>query len=735
VGGALPAQPSPSTGPTDTLFFVLGPKNPLRVLAHRMMTDKAFHFDTIVLVLIILSSFLLAIEDPLADEKLALFQAVYNLNVIFCVLFILEMLIKVVAMGFIAHRGAYLRSVWNRLDFFVVAISILSLSSSPAFSSLRSLRTLRALRPLRVIQRNPGLKIVVNALLGAVPQIVNVALVTMLFFMIFAIIAVNNFKGTFMACEFGDSDIDAMPTLDGMITAPKPWAALTAVEQGWFVTAAAGAAASAASVVHVAANATAAATPPYATYTDWCCQIVDGGKVIRAGANGPLNPDPAVVDTAPTSKEVCNWLFPGQGRWKPTVMQSFDNVFLGILALFELSTTEMWCDVMYAGVDATAIDMQPIRDNNVAWVVFFVVFMVVCAMFVLQLFVGVILDNFDSQKEQLQGTFSFTPAQREWHRMQGAMVRIGPQRKLWPPDAHRLCGNTGHTEAAENDAELARWKRARASEAAETAGAAAAATAAAKSGDAKAASEAVVEAVERARSSAVRRDRTSKAAAAYSLSVGARARRDWLAVRTGCFRVCTSTPFETFIMVCIVANTFTMASKTFHETDTQRRVWSVVNYFFALTFTVEAAVKLLGLGVVQYFRDPWNRFDFLIVLGTILNVCLLLFTSMDIGSLATVFRAFRVGRALRLVKRAETLRKLAKTLLATLPGLVNIGALLFMLFYVYAVMGMQLFAKVQYGEFIGEQANMQTFWNAMLLLFRASTGENWNGIMYVRESR
>jgi voltage-dependent calcium channel L type alpha-1D len=108
---------------------------------------------------------------------------------------------------------------------------------------------------------------------------------------------------------------------------------------------------------------------------------------------------------------------------------------------------------------------------------------------------------------------------------------------------------------------------------------------------------------------------------------------------------------------------------------------------------------------------------------------------MDIGSLATVFRAFRVGRALRLVKRAETLRKLAKTLLATLPGLVNIGALLFMLFYVYAVMGMQLFAKVQYGEFIGEQANMQTFWNAMLLLFRASTGENWNGIMYVRESR
>ena len=53
-----------------------------------------------------------------------------------------------------------------------------------------------------------------------------------------------------------------------------------------------------------------------------------------------------------------------------------------------------------------------------------------------------------------------------------------------------------------------------------------------------------------------------------------------------------------------------------------------------------------------------------------------------------------------------------------------------MLFFIYAVMGVQLFAYVKLGDALNDQANFQNFWGAMLMLMRSATGENWNGVMY-----
>lgn len=95
-----------------------------------------------------------------------------------------------------------------------------------------------------------------------------------------------------------------------------------------------------------------------------------------------------------------------------------------------------------------------------------------------------------------------------------------------------------------------------------------------------------------------------------------------------------------------------------------------------------------------YFIDPWNRFDIFIVIGTNLGLAMLWMTGRSYGSIATIIRTFRIGRVLRLVRGLESMAQLFNTLLLTLPSLGNVGALLFLQFFIYAVMGVQLFATV-----------------------------------------
>lgn len=96
----------------------------------------------------------------------------------------------------------------------------------------------------------------------------------------------------------------------------------------------------------------------------------------------------------------------------------------------------------------------------------------------------------------------------------------------------------------------------------------------------------------------------------------------------------------------------------------------------------------------SYFIDPWNRFDIFIVTGTNLGLVTRWLTGRTYGSIATIIRTFRIGRVLRLVRGLESMAQLFNTLLLTLPSLGNVGALLFLQFFIYAVMGVQLFATV-----------------------------------------
>ena len=111
-----------------------------------------------------------------------------------------------------------------------------------------------------------------------------------------------------------------------------------------------------------------------------------------------------------------------------------------------------------------------------------------------------------------------------------------------------------------------------------------------------------------------------------------------------------------------------------------------VNYIFTAIFALEAVIKVIALGKI-YFKDGWNIFDLVIVIMSIASVFISNNTSLNLGGATTIVRTFRVARIFRLVKRAKSLKLVFNTFIITIPALANVGSLLLLLLYLYAVLG------------------------------------------------
>ena len=161
------------------------------------------YFDNTILFLILFSTVLLALENPLADPDSHYSFVLKKIDVVVSIIFTLELVIKVVVYGFIINgKDSYLKNAWNQMDFLIVTFSIISMSfQGVELGIFKVLRMLRVLRPLRMISRNPGLRIAVQSLINAIPDIGNVMIITCLFLVLFAILGTNFYKGKFFLCH------------------------------------------------------------------------------------------------------------------------------------------------------------------------------------------------------------------------------------------------------------------------------------------------------------------------------------------------------------------------------------------------------------------------------------------------------------------------------------------------------------------------------------------------------
>jgi hypothetical protein len=505
-------------------------------------------FEWFILVLIFASSITLCFEDIYLDENVVLKNVLYWTNLGFCALFSIEMMLKWLALGF----WRYFTSFWTILDFVIVFVSIFSLliEENENLKVLRSLRTLRALRPLRAISRWQGMRIVVNALMYAIPSIFNVLLVCLVFWLIFSIMGVQFFGGKFFKC------------------------------------------------------------------TD------EKGNLL------------SLTDVA--NKDDCDHK---NYSWVNSKI-TFDNVGNAYLALFQVATFEGWMEVMADAVDARGVDLQPQREANLYAYLYFVVFIVCGSFFTLNLFIGVIIDNFNMLKKKYEGgvlEMFLTESQKHYYTAMKKLGRKKPQKVIKRPMNQLL-------------------------------------------------------------------------AMFYDLS--------------------NSRRFEIAIFVLIFLNMLTMGIEHYNQPHAVFFVLEVSNAFFTTVFGLEAIVKIIGLRF-HYFTVPWNLFDFLLVVASILGILMedIMIDFPVSPTLLRVVRVFRIGRILRLIKAAKGIRKLLFALVVSLPALFNIGALLALVTFIYAIIGMSVFGHVRQQGALDDMVNFETFGRSMQLLFRLMTSAGWNDVL------
>ncbi|XP_061251951.1 sodium channel protein type 5 subunit alpha isoform X7 [Bos javanicus] len=303
-------------------------------------------FETFIIFMILLSSGALAFEDIYLEERKTIKVLLEYADKMFTYVFVLEMLLKWVAYGF----KKYFTNAWCWLDFLIVDVSLISLVANALgfaeMGPIKSLRTLRALRPLRALSRFEGMRVVVNALVGAIPSIMNVLLVCLIFWLIFSIMGVNLFAGKFGRC------------------------------------------------------------------------------INQTEGDLPLN------YTIVNNKSDCeSFNVTGELYWTK-VKVNFDNVGAGYLALLQVATFKGWMDIMYAAVDSRGYEEQPQWEYNLYMYIYFVIFIIFGSFFTLNLFIGVIIDNFNQQKKKLGGQDIFmTEEQKKYY---NAMKKLGSKKPQKP---------------------------------------------------------------------------------------------------------------------------------------------------------------------------------------------------------------------------------------------------------------------------------------------------------------
>ncbi|XP_026219135.1 sodium channel, voltage-gated, type I like, alpha b isoform X1 [Anabas testudineus] len=509
-------------------------------------------FESFIIFMILLSSGALAFEDIYIEQRRTIKTVLEYADKVFTYVFILEMLLKWVAYGFVK----YFTNAWCWLDFLIVDVSLVSLVANALgyseLSAIKSLRTLRALRPLRALSRFEGMRVVVNALLGAIPSIMNVLLVCLIFWLIFSIMGVNLFAGKYYYCVNTTND-ELLPI----------------------------------SIVN--------------------------------------------------NKSDCLNLVNDSARWK-NVKINFDNVGAGYLALLQVATFKGWMDIMYAAVDSRGVEAQPEYEVNLYMYLYFVIFIIFGSFFTLNLFIGVIIDNFNQQKKKLGGQDIFmTEEQKKYY---NAMKKLGskkPQKPIPRP-----------TNAFQ-----------------------------------------------------------------------------------GCVFDCiTKQAFDIVIMILICLNMVTMMVETDDQTQEMAKILYWINMVFIVLFTGECMLKMISLRH-YYFTIGWNIFDFVVVILSIVGMFLseVIEKYFVSPTLFRVIRLARIGRILRLIKGAKGIRTLLFALMMSLPALFNIGLLLFLVMFIYAIFGMSNFAYVKREAGIDDMFNFETFGNSMICLFQITTSAGWDGLL------
>jgi len=562
---------------SEKSLMIFGPDNSFRRGCQKVMMSESF--EAFIMACILISSATLAFDTPKASKGLK--DVLQICDAIFLAIFIFEMFVKVVAIGFTDSPPSlvtatkpgdlsqmwqnspparmmgvkveipitsqtweenYLKQAWNRLDFFIVAVSVLDAVLSDVFPALSILRLGRALRPLRIINKQKEMKVVINSLVKALFPVSSVVILGSAVLLVFGILGLTFFIGLFWQCNDGD-----MP-----------------------------------------------------------------------------------------GKSACMGNYRGNGFLSPRswykLDQNFDDIWAASMALFELSTMDSWENAMFFAMDITGEDSQPVLDSSPWWAIYFIAFIFIGSLMMTQIFVAVIIDTYsNAQGESLDEV------------------------QMLYRDVKIMVGNMWGGRTA-------------------------------------------------------RPDRPTNAFRGFCYDLF-----------MDCYplKKCDSKLhyvhryFDEVIILCVIFNVGFMATEHWGQSDMWHNVMQIQNLSFLSVFSVEAAIKISGIGPKGYFANNSNTFDLVVVVGSWIGVA---------WEAASIFKLFRIARIMRVVQKVESLKMLVDTIVKSLINVSYIIVLLFLVFFVFACIGIHLYGHTRFGVATDSQVNFQDFPNAMLVLLRVALG-------------
>ncbi|XP_068190490.1 voltage-dependent L-type calcium channel subunit alpha-1D isoform X4 [Antennarius striatus] len=341
---------------------------------------------------------------------------------------------------------------------------------------------------------------------------------------------------------------------------------------------------------------------------------------------------------------------------------NFDNVLMAMMALFTVSTFEGWPMLLYKAIDSNKENMGPIYNYRVEISIFFIIYIIIIAFFMMNIFVGFVIVTFQEQGEKEYKNCELDKNQRQCVEY---ALKARPLRRYIPKNPYQY--------------------------------------------------------------------------------------KVWYVVN--------STGFEYVMFILIILNTLCLAIQHHGQSHLFNYAMDILNMVFTGVFTVEMILKLIAfkprgyvgdawnvfdalvvIGSVvdiilsqNYFADAWNTFDALIVVGSVVDIAITEINNTEDSARISItfFRLFRVMRLVKLLSRGEGIRTLLWTFIKSFQALPYVALLIAMLFFIYAVIGMQVFGKIAMvdGTQINRNNNFQTFPQAVLMLFRCATGEAWQEIM------
>jgi hypothetical protein len=313
---------------------------------------------------------------PDCCAKLTKVQNLLVLDQIFAIIFVLEMLLKMIADGLILHPLAYMRDGWNILDFGVVVISLLTaFSSGESSKQFKVLRAFRALRPLRAVKRNPGLKVAATCLIASLPSMLNVLLVVLVWIFMYSMLGVQLYRGGFFRCENVQDQLFYGTTFRPLSPIERP----------------------------------------------------------RPNLSGP-DSVPSIIECVSAGQLGSGDSLVSSGIWEPRDF-TFDNVLTGVLILIETSTTEGWLDLMAMCTDYMGVGLTPLPNQNSLSGSLFASLHVFLGSFVLwNLIVAEVISNYMRIKCENDGIApNLTQEQEDWKRHVRLILALKPRYSVHGP--------------------------------------------------------------------------------------------------------------------------------------------------------------------------------------------------------------------------------------------------------------------------------------------------------------